>query len=91
MKIQYTRALLHAALDGTLAATPMTVDPSFGLRVPESCPNVPSEVLSPRNTWADKRAYDETARELVGRFHSNFVAFEGYVTDDVKASAPRAA
>jgi phosphoenolpyruvate carboxykinase (ATP) len=91
MKIQYTRALLHAALDGTLAGTPMTVDPSFGLHIPESCPHVPSDVLSPRNTWADKKAYDETARELVGRFHSNFDSFAAYVSDDVKASAPHAA
>ncbi|MEE8273703.1 MAG: phosphoenolpyruvate carboxykinase, partial [Alphaproteobacteria bacterium] len=87
MKIQYTRALLHAALDGTLAKTPMTVDPNFGLDVPTNCPHVPGKVLNPRSTWADKDAYDETARELVARFRANFDAFEAYVTDEVKAAA----
>ena len=91
MKIQYTRALLHAALDGTLAKAPMTVDPNFGLDVPTNCPHVPGKVLNPRSTWADKDAYDETARELVARFRANFDAFEAYVTDEVKAAAPKAA
>ncbi|MFQ5784313.1 MAG: phosphoenolpyruvate carboxykinase [Alphaproteobacteria bacterium] len=90
MKIQYTRALLHAALDGTLAGVPMSVDSSFGLHVPESCPHVPRKVLNPRDTWADKHAYDQTARDLVGRFHANFAAFEPYVSDAIKAAAPRA-
>ena len=91
MKIQYTRALLHAALDGRLATAPMSVDPSFGLTVPDACPDVPSEVLRPRETWADKQAYDDTARDLVGRFHANFDTFAPYVGDEVKAAAPRAA
>ncbi|MFQ5959378.1 MAG: phosphoenolpyruvate carboxykinase (ATP), partial [Alphaproteobacteria bacterium] len=91
MKIQYTRSLLHAALDGTLAKAPMRVDPNFGLDVPETCPHVPSGVLNPRNTWADKDAYDQTARELVARFRANFDPFEAYVTDEIKAAAPKAA
>ncbi len=91
MKIQYTRALLHAALDGRLATAPMSVDASFGLTVPDACPDVPSEVLRPRDTWADKQAYDDTARDLVGRFHANFDTFAPYVSDEVKAAAPRAA
>ena len=91
MKIQYTRALLDAALSGSLAAAPVNVDASFGLHVPSDCAGVPSEVLAPRETWADKDAYDQTARDLVGRFHANFEQFDSYVTDEVKASAPRAA
>ena len=91
MKIRYTRALLHAALGGGLADAPVTVDASFGLHVPEACPDVPSEVLTPRDTWADKEAYDETARALVARFHANFESFAPYVSDAVKAAAPRAA
>ena len=91
MKIDHTRALLHAALDGTLGESSLDVDPSFGLRVPESCRGVPREILRPRETWADKRAYDQTARELVGRFHKNFASFEPYVTDAIKAAAPGAA
>ena len=88
MKIQYTRALLHAALDGSLAATPLAIDPSFGLHVPQACSGVPSNVLNPRDTWADKSAYDQTARDLVGRFHANFTVFDPYVTEAVKAAAP---
>jgi phosphoenolpyruvate carboxykinase (ATP) len=91
MKIQYTRALLDSALNGSLAAAPVNVDASFGLHVPSDCAGVPSDVLTPRETWADKEAYDQTARDLVGRFHANFEQFESYVTDEVKASAPRAA
>ncbi len=88
MKIQYTRALLHAALDGSLAGTEVAVDPSFGLFVPQACSGVPAEVLNPRDTWADKTAYDQTARDLVGRFHANFTAFDAYVTEAVRAAAP---
>jgi phosphoenolpyruvate carboxykinase (ATP) len=91
MKIQYTRALLDSALNGSLAAASVNVDASFGLHVPSDCAGVPSEVLTPRETWADKDAYDQTARDLVGRFHANFEPFESCVTDEVKASAPRAA
>ena len=91
MKIQYTRALLDAVLDGSLAGAPINVDASFGLHVPSDCAGVPAEVLRPRETWADKDAYDQTARDLVGRFHHNFETFESCVGDAVKAAAPRAA
>ena len=67
MPIAHTRALLRAALDGRLNGAPVKRDPNFGLMVPQSCPDVPSEVLDPRGTWSDKDAYDETARELTGR------------------------
>ncbi len=57
-----TRALLRAALEGKLAAAPVRKYPNFGMSVPEACPEVPSEVLDPRGTWSDKKAYDEIAR-----------------------------
>ena len=91
MKIQYTRALLHAALDGTLAQAPTWVESNFGLRVPEACPHVPKSVLNPRQTWADKKAYDLTARDLVGRFHANFEQFADHVSNEIIAAAPKAA
>jgi len=91
MPISHTRALLSAALDGGLAAAPVRQDESFGLHVPESCAGVPDEVLTPRETWSDKSAYDSTASDLVGRFGSNFEQFETHVEDGVKAAAPRAA
>lgn len=88
MKIGHTRAMVHAALDGSLRDVPTTVDPVFGLLVPESCPNVPAEVLNPRNTWEDKDAYDQAAANLARMFRENFADYEAYVTDDVKAVNP---
>jgi phosphoenolpyruvate carboxykinase (ATP) len=87
MPIAHTRALLRAALDGRLAEAPVKRDPNFGLLVPESCPEVPSDVLDPRGTWSDKRAYDDTARGLTHRFAENFREFAPFVSDEVKEAA----
>jgi phosphoenolpyruvate carboxykinase (ATP) len=91
MPIAHTRALLRAALDGRLSAAPVRKDSNFGLLVPEVCPEVPSEFLDPRGTWSDKRAYDETARQLTCRFEENFGQFEPFVGSEVKEVAIRAA
>ncbi|MDI3305756.1 MAG: phosphoenolpyruvate carboxykinase (ATP), partial [Acetobacteraceae bacterium] len=66
-------------------------DPFFGLMIPKALSGVPAEVLNPRETWADKAAYDRTAKELVARFEKNFETFAGAVGEDVKAAAIRAA
>jgi len=91
MKIAYTRAMVRAALSGKLGETAVARHPQFGLLMPESCPDVPAEVLNPRNTWQDKQAYDLTVRDLTKRFETNFKQFETYVDADVKAAAIRAA
>jgi phosphoenolpyruvate carboxykinase (ATP) len=91
MSITYTRALLRAALDGRLAGEKLTPDPNFGLFIPEGCEGVPTEVLSPRNTWKDKRAYDETAQTVARLFAENFTKFAPHVTDDIRAAAVKAA
>jgi len=91
MPIAHTRALLRAALDGRLAAAPVRKEANFGLLVPESCPEVPTEVLDPRGTWSDKKAYDETARGLTHRFEANFREYEPFVGTEVKEVAIRAA
>ena len=91
MKIQHTRALVRAALAGTLKDVPVKKEPYFGLFVPERCGDVPAEVLNARSTWSDKSAYDDTARELTKRFEANFKKFESYVGNDVKAAAIHAA
>ena len=91
MPIQATRALLHAALDGSLNTAPMRLDPFFGFEVPEIVPGVDSGILNPRDTWTDKEAYDAKARYLVGLFIDNFAMFESHVDDKVKAAAPNAA
>ncbi len=91
MKIAHTRAMVRAALDGRLGSVPTKPDPVFGLHIPQSCPDVPDEVLNPRNTWSDKAAYDATAKELAARFAENFRQYEGHVDAQVMAAAIRPA
>ena len=91
MSIRHTRALLCAALDGTLAHAKFHKEPFFGLSIPATVPGVPADVLDPRAAWADKDAYDRTARELVKRFEANFAPFAKAVDDSVLAAAIRAA
>ncbi|GLQ04880.1 phosphoenolpyruvate carboxykinase [Sneathiella chinensis] len=91
MPIAHTRALLNAALDGSLATVETEKDPFFGLAIPKSCDGVPTDILNPRNTWADKDAYDAKAKDLVNRFIENFEQFTDYVDDEVINSAPKRA
>ena len=91
MSIHHTRALLRAALDGSLSRVEFVQDPFFGLMVPKSVPGVPSEVLNPRDSWADKAAYDATAKNLVALFEKNFESFAGAVDESVKAAAIKTA
>ena len=89
MKISYTRAMIRAILNGSLAQTGTAPDPIFGVNVPVSCPEVPHEVLQPRNTWEDKEAYDRQARDLARRFNENFKKYEAGVSEAVRAVAPK--
>lgn len=89
MKISYTRAMIRAILNGELASIETIPDPTFGVNVPVACPGVPAEVLQPRNTWADKEAYDRQAADLARRFSDNFKKYEAGVADAIKAAAPR--
>jgi phosphoenolpyruvate carboxykinase (ATP) len=91
MSIRHTRALVRGALDGSLLNSKFRRDPFFGLSFPEHVPGVPDDVLDPRQTWADKAAYDAMAKHLVERFEENFSAYEGGVGEDVRAVAIRAA
>jgi len=88
MEIRYTRALLNAALNGSLNGVQFESDPLFGTEVPTSCPEVPEEILNPRNTWADKEAYDRQAARLCDLFVENFRDYENDVTEEVKAAGP---
>jgi phosphoenolpyruvate carboxykinase (ATP) len=90
MKIKYTRAMIRAILNGSLASVETRPDPVFGVGVPVSCPGVPPEVLQPRNTWKDASAYDQKARDLARRFNDNFKKYEAGVSDSVRAAAPKA-
>jgi phosphoenolpyruvate carboxykinase (ATP) len=91
MKIAHTRAMIRAALAGELDAVGYTTDPIFNLDVPQSCAGVPSEILVPRNTWADPSAYDRQAWRLARMFVENFQSFETDAAPDVKAAGPRSA
>ncbi len=91
MAIAHTRALLHAALDGTLQNAEFHADPFFNLMIPRAVPGIPDNVLDPRQSWADPGAYDRQARDLVARFETNFESFAAAVGDDVRAAAIRAA
>jgi phosphoenolpyruvate carboxykinase (ATP) len=88
MKIAYTRAMIAAALNGSLAGIRTERDPIFGLHIPESCPGVPAEVLNPRNTWKDKGAYDAKAKELAEKFKKNFEQFAPMADAAVRNAGP---
>jgi phosphoenolpyruvate carboxykinase (ATP) len=90
MNITWTRQMVRAVLGGQLNDVEMREDPIFGFQVPTTCPDVPSEVLWPRDTWANKDAYDARARQLADMFVENFKQFEDRVTEGVRAAAPRA-
>ncbi|HRL10659.1 MAG TPA: phosphoenolpyruvate carboxykinase [Aggregatilineales bacterium] len=90
MKIAYTRAMVNAALDGALKDVAFETDPVFGLQIPVSVPNVPTEVLNPRNTWADQTAYDAQATKLAQMFHDNFKQYADRVTEEIAKAGPLA-
>jgi phosphoenolpyruvate carboxykinase (ATP) len=89
MNIAWTRQMVRAALSGALNDVETRTDPLFGLEVPLACPDVPAEVLWPRDTWADKDAYDRQARRLAEMFVQNFRDFEDGVTEGIRAAGPR--
>lgn len=91
MPIKVTRALLGAALDGSLKNAEFRVDDNFGFAVPVAVPGVDGTLLNPRETWGDKAAYDARARALVGMFIDNFAQFAEHVDAGVMESAPKAA
>ena len=87
MPIKATRALLSAALDGTLAEVEFRKDPNFGFEVPVSVPGVATILLDPRRTWDNVEAYDKQAAKLVSMFAANFEQYLAQIDDDVKAVA----
>jgi phosphoenolpyruvate carboxykinase (ATP) len=91
MPIKATRALLNAALDGSLKNAEFRTDENFGFQVPVSVPGVDAKILNPRETWADKAAYDAKAKALVGMFIANFAQFADHVDAGVREAAPKAA
>lgn len=89
MKLAYTRAMITAALNGQLAEEKFENHEVFGLAMPTACANVPAEILNPRNTWSDAKAYDEKANELAQAFLRNFAEFEQFADEELKKGMPR--
>jgi phosphoenolpyruvate carboxykinase (ATP) len=89
MKLKFTRAIIDAIHGGELAKAPTVDDPTFGLAVPTACPNVPSEMLLPRNTWADKAGYDAMAKKLAALFNDNFKKFADQASEEVRRAGPQ--
>jgi len=88
MKIEHTRNMVRAAINGELDDAPTVVDPIFGVTVPTEVPGVPAEVLIPRGTWADAAEYDVMARRLAHMFHENFRAYADGVSEAIRSAGP---
>ncbi|WP_425057851.1 Phosphoenolpyruvate carboxykinase (ATP) [Sporomusa carbonis] len=89
IKLSYTRAMVTAAIEGQLEQVAYQLDPVFNVYVPASCPGIPAEILTPRNTWADKEAYDFKAKELANLFVHNFQGFNKDIPAAIAAAGPR--
>jgi phosphoenolpyruvate carboxykinase (ATP) len=88
MRLKYTRSMISAALEGKLAKATYETLPIFGLQIPTSCPDVPTELLNPRNTWADKASYDTYAAKLADLFVNNFQKYASEASEEILAAAP---
>ena len=89
MKIEFTRALLRAALDGSFEKVAMRPEPAFGFLVPSECPGVPAKILDPRGTWSRASDYDAQAKKLAVLFQENFVQFKDQSSKRVQEAGPR--
>ncbi|MEM7784279.1 MAG: phosphoenolpyruvate carboxykinase (ATP), partial [Planctomycetota bacterium] len=88
ISLEYTRAIINAIHDGTLALADYTTDPVFGLKSPKSCNGIPGRVLKPSSSWRDQEAYETTARMLAEKFKANFQAFEDKASAEVLSGGP---
>ncbi len=89
IKLSYTRSMITAVLDGRLEIVETDTDPVFGVAIPNEVPGVPKEILKPRNTWADKEAYDEKAKFLAQLFIKNFEMYASGVNSEILDAAPK--
>ncbi|MDX1477039.1 MAG: phosphoenolpyruvate carboxykinase (ATP) [Saprospiraceae bacterium] len=90
INLKYTRAIIDAIHNGDFEQAETVTDTEFGFEIPTSCPGVPSEILIPRNTWADKDAFDDTKQKLITLFQNNFREFEAKVNPAIVESGPQA-
>lgn len=90
MSLKYTRSMITAAMNGDLNNVEYTPNSVFGVLMPNEVPNVPSEILHPRDTWSDKEAYDKKAAELAALFVQNFEKYADQANEETLAAAPNA-
>jgi phosphoenolpyruvate carboxykinase (ATP) len=90
ISLKYTRAIIDAIHSGALAKAKSERDPVFGFDIVIECPGVPSEILRPRESWADKSAFDATAKKLATLFNKNFETYAAGASAEVRAAAPAA-
>jgi phosphoenolpyruvate carboxykinase (ATP) len=90
ISLKYTRSMISSILNGELENVEYNTHEVFGLKMPSSCPNVPSDILSPKNTWNDKDAYDTKANELANAFNKNFAQFAENANEEILEAAPKA-
>ena len=88
IKLDYTRAMISAALQGKLDNVEYKAHPVFGVDMPEYCPDVPVDILNPRNTWPNQNAYDIKAKELAKQFVENFEKYAQGVTEEIRKAGP---
>jgi len=88
MKLAYTRAMITAALKGDLADVDYVNHPVFGVAIPQTCPDVPAEIVNPRDTWESKDEYDATAQKLAELFRENFQKYEEFANEEIQAGGP---
>ena len=89
IKLSYTRSLITAALNGELDKAEYGTTPYFKLNFPKACAGVPSEILEPKNAWADKVAFEQTAQSLAASFVKNFEQYASAANEEIMAAAPR--
>jgi phosphoenolpyruvate carboxykinase (ATP) len=89
MKLEFTRLMIGAALEGQLEEVVYEAHPVFGMMMPSTCPGVDDEILNPRKTWEDAEAYDEAAKKLAQQFINNFEKYASGVSSEIIAAAPR--
>lgn len=88
MKLTYPRAMIAAAMGGGLDTVDYATDETFGLAVPQTCPGVPPELLNPRSTWAEPKAFDAAAKHLANLFRENFHPLESLASKAIMEGAP---
>ena len=90
LELAFTRAMIKAAFDGSLAEASYRTDDFFGLSIPTSCPDVPNAILNPRDTWRNEEAYDRAALNLANLFHKNFEPFAEAASQEIIDAGPTA-